>query len=60
VILEDELRGLKVRHKRSNVDGVEPPERVKCWKREWCRQDGVRETAGASEVSARLKEDSRK
>jgi len=29
-----ELRGFNVRQKWSNVDGLEPPERVKCWRSE--------------------------
>ena len=58
----------EVRQKRSSVDVVEPLERVKCWRREWCwaleslvntrkwsRGDQwVKETAGASEVLSDL------
>jgi len=31
-----EFRRLKARKKRSDVDGVGPPERVNCWRRECC------------------------
>ena len=30
------MRGFEVCKKSSNVDGVEPPERVKVFEREWC------------------------